>query len=96
MKSKSKSKKLPFGITEEFESEVQMADVASLKNRIAAYEAEKHTAREFLASKEEIVSAAALLKEMSGPFSDSIKAARNKQKYIVSLLKERGEFSEQS
>ena len=89
---KNKAPKLPFGIDEAFYAEVASLDIPGKKALVARIEAGKHEAKEFLKENESIVSLRGTLKEVEGPARDSIKAANNRQKYLIEELKRLGEF----
>jgi hypothetical protein len=91
--AKFKKKKLPVGITEEFINEVSTMDVQQKKNMIARLEGSKQDAKDFVKNHPEVVSVRDTLKEMTASATETIKAVRNRQTYLVNELKELGEFA---
>lgn len=87
-----KAKKLPIGLDEAFFAEVAALDTPGKKALVARIESGKIDAVDFLKNNEVLITLREQKKELEGPARDTIKAATNKQRYIVEELKKAGEF----
>ena len=85
-------KKEVLGIDEGFLAEVSLLDAAGKKAYIAKCEAYKQEAQAFLKECPDIVSLKEQLKEIEGPSRDTVKACKNRQKFLVAQLRESGEL----
>ena len=90
---RGRKKKTPLGLDETFTEEAMSLSTEELKTKVARIEAYKQETVEWLKNKEEIVELKAQLKMLTGPGRDTVKSCSNKQKYIIDLLKERGEYA---
>lgn len=87
---KEKGPKLPAGVTQEFVDRVSGLDNDSKKALIVELQKHIDDSREFLKTKEEIVTAREALKEMEGPAKETIKHMGNRTKFLIDDLKKSG------
>jgi len=92
MAKKSKEKELPFGVTQEFLSEVASMTVEQKKNAIVKLENEIENASEEVKLNDAIINAKNQLDYVQGPFKDSIKTFKNRKKILLKELKDAGVF----
>jgi hypothetical protein len=97
MGKRGKKEKEILGIDEGFLATVSVFlsknDLQGIKLAIARYEAHKQEARDEMKGNEVIQTLEQQLKDMKGPFQDTIKACRNRQRHLINILKEKGEFA---
>ncbi len=74
----------------EFYTEVVGLGIQDLKNRIATYTKELDESEEHRKANDDLKSAKAEVKELNGPYNDVKKAVHLKNKFLVSLIKEKG------
>lgn len=83
-------KKLPMGVTDEFVAEMNSMDIPDIKSHIVTMQHGLDEARSFLKENEEICDLKDQLKLSGGPTRDTIKVLKNRTKYALERLKERG------
>lgn len=87
---KEKGEKLPFGITPEFKSEVEVASTEDLKAKIVAMQKDIEDVTTFLKTDEKLEELRTMLKEAEGPSRDTKKSLNNRTKLVLKILTERG------
>jgi len=85
-----KVKKLPMGVTDEFVDDLNSLDVLGIKSKIVTMQQGLAEAQTFLKENEEIVDLKDQLKMIEGPTRDTIKVLKNRTKYTLERLEERG------
>ena len=74
----------------EFVSTVDGLSVQDLEGKLSSYAKEADKVLVARKEDEELTKTKALTKELSGPYSDALKAIALKTKYIIELIKEKG------
>ena len=87
---KKKEPKLPFGITPEFDSEVQSAATEELNAKIVTIQKQLDEVITFLKTNEKLRDLREAVKEAEGPSKDTKKSLNNRTKLILDILKGRG------
>ena len=87
---KSKEKKQPLGITEEFIAEVRAASRDDLKSNIVLMQKQKRESEVFLKEEPAIIDKKDELKTMQAPAKETIKVLNNRTKHILDALREMG------
>lgn len=93
MSSRDRKDKVKAKLEKEQRVFVEVADAMSVKDleaKILSYTKERENLKDILKTKDEIVRAANLLKEIKQPFSDGIKMIDLKVAYMISLIEEKG------
>ena len=82
-------KKLGAGVAEELDAQ----DSKGLKASIVSAEATIREVRQEMEQDEKLQGAKAIVKDLSGPYRDAVKAQQAKIQYALQLLDDRGEIS---
>jgi len=87
---RGKQKKLPFGVTEEFVSEVDSASPEDLKSRLVQIQSQIDDSQVFLKTDERVLDLKQEYDMVAGPVRDAIKSLRNRNKLVLEALKKSG------
>ena len=85
-----KTPKMPVGITDEFVDELNSLDIPDIKSKIVVMQQDIAESRAFLKDNEDITDLREKLKLVEGPTRDTTKVLKNRTKYALERLKERG------
>jgi hypothetical protein len=75
----------------EFANEISFLDLPSLRARIVSLQQALAESEEHREANDSLKEARAVVSEISGPYNDVKKAVKLKTKYILDLIKEKGE-----
>jgi len=92
MAKRGPKKKAPMGITPEFVDSLASASAADKKSMIVRMQKDLEDSLTFLKTNDKIVTMKEQLKEIEGPTRDTVKALRNRSKYVIEELKSVGEI----
>jgi len=87
---KEKAKKLPFGVSEEFVSELDAASIDQIKAMIVRFQEGIDEAQTFLKTDERVLEMKAAYDEVKAPSAEAVKALRNRTKVALDALKKSG------
>lgn len=82
--------KPPKGLEKEWKSEVDADTTDRLKARIVEIEKQKSEVEEYVAVTPAIIDAKAELETLMGPVKENRTILKNRTKYIIKMLKDRG------
>lgn len=87
---KERKPKQPAGITDEFTASIDSSSVEDIRASIVTMQSQLEEAQTFLKENEQIIDLKEELKLVEGPSRDTVKVLKNRTKYCLERLKERG------